>query len=115
MQRSIAMFTKQIKVSADKDSPVRTINLNLDMDLTPEQIEDLALRSLVITWQAKVRKLGDAHLKTLDGKDVTVKASEILTKSAPVRKPMTPSEMIAAIKAMPEGPEKTALIEQLLG
>lgn len=104
---------KNVKVSEEKGAPERSIALTIEFDITEEQVQELAMSSLVITWQGKVRKLGDKYLKPLDGQALTVKASEIMAKQARAVKVLTPVEMMAAIRDMAEGPEKTAYIEQL--
>jgi hypothetical protein len=102
---------KEIHVSAEKGAPERTILLTVEMDLDEQQVMDLAFSSLVITWQGKQRKRGDAHLKAMDGQAVTVKASEIVARS--VRTPLTPAEMAAKVAAMPNGAEKDEAVKAI--
>lgn len=104
---------KDVKVSAEKGAPERSIALTMEFDITEEQVQELAMSSLVITWQGKARKQGDAYLKGLDGKALTVKASEVMAKQARIVKVLTPAEALAAIKAMPEGPEKEECIRKV--
>jgi hypothetical protein len=103
-------LTRKVVTRATKDSAERTITLTIEFDLPEADILEEAFAGLIIKQQSRWRKAGDAVLKDLDGKTMTVKHSELATRASRVLSPEQAKAMVLA----ENDPKKVAeLIKEL--
>lgn len=85
----------KVSTKLTKDSPKVETELTVTFDGTPEQMQTLATRAIVIAWQAIVR---DA--KKIPATD-TIKVSEIFSKVRRTKVPATPQSIAEGLAANP--------------
>ena len=90
------METKVKTKLSKNETEGRTTQLTIEFDGTPEQMQELAKRSIVIQWQSIVRASG--IIPEMD----TIKVSELFLKVPRVKKQPTVTDVLALAKANPE-------------